>query len=146
MLTKLNPNPILPELVRLGGQYVGDGLTIEICPLGHAGGLQLLWLWATAVSDAGVVGLLDDRRLGLSYLCNSQPWLGASCLRLFEQDEVVLAEEKTILRFKWSTPTLEGTQEVELLSLSFVGLRLAFCYEVHGYKLMKREWELTKVN
>ncbi|MCU0706473.1 MAG: hypothetical protein MUF18_21160 [Fimbriiglobus sp.] len=144
MLSKPNQNPVLPELVRFAGQYAGNGLTIEVRPLDQAGGLQLLWRWATGVSDAGVLGSLDDR-LGLGYLCNSQPWLGASCLRLFEQDGITLAGEEASLRFKWVTPTLEGTQEAEFVSLSFAGSALTFRYEVHGYKLMKREWELTKV-
>lgn len=143
MITQLNSAPILTELVKLGGEYVGEGLRIEVRPVGPAGGLQLLWHWGRA-SDVGVVGLLDDRRLGLGYLCNSQPWLGDGCLRLFEQDDVALTEEGACLRFRWSTPTLEGTQEVEALSLYFVGSRLTFTYEVHGYKSVKREWELTK--
>jgi hypothetical protein len=145
MLTTAPKSDYLAALGGFAGTYAGQNLVVAIARLGRTEGVQITWDWASRDRDVGLVGHLDAQRLCMAHLCNSQPWLGRDCLRLFEAGEREQDGETTTFRFTCSTPTQEGAPAVEVLALTFgVTGTLMFAYEFVQDGPTRRTWALAK--
>jgi hypothetical protein len=139
-ITRTNP---LASLAALAGTYTGKSLSIDVQPVGFGAGLQLIWRWGVQSRDVGLIGTTEDGRLVLSYLSNSQPWWGAGFLRWFTEDEMIIANGLSKLRFKWEA-TAQPSAIIERITLEFSDDRsMTFTYEMDGAKPTQRQWKLV---